>query len=244
VQSDVPEVLELYWILSNHTPMGLLERAHSYKDKTAKGIASNHGLFSYPVLMAADILLFDSNIVPVGKDQIQHVEMTRDIANSFNNTYGQILTMPKAVIDENVATVIGTDGAKMSKSYGNTIDMFGSKKILKKQVMKIVTDSTELDQPKQWQNCNVYALCKLFMNNDELKELQKRYETPGEGYGHFKLTLLEKIQEYFAPYQEKREYYLNNPSKVKEALDFGAKKAQKIAKAKLEQIREIVGLKY
>ena len=244
VQSDVPEVLELYWILSNHTPMGLLERAHSYKDKTAKGIASNHGLFSYPVLMAADILLFDSNIVPVGKDQIQHVEMTRDIANSFNNTYGQILTMPKAVIDENVATVIGTDGAKMSKSYGNTIDMFGSKKALKKQVMKIVTDSTELDQPKQWQNCNVYALCKLFMNNDELKELQKRYETPGEGYGHFKLTLLEKIQEYFAPYQEKREYYLNNPSKVKEALDFGAKKAQKIAKAKLEQIREIVGLKY
>ena len=244
VQSDVPEVLELYWILSNHTPMGLLERAHSYKDKTAKGIASNHGLFSYPVLMAADILLFDSNIVPVGKDQIQHVEITRDIANSFNNTYGQILTMPKAVIDENVATVIGTDGAKMSKSYGNTIDMFGSKKILKKQVMKIVTDSTELDQPKQWQNCNVYALCKLFMNDDELKELQKRYETPGEGYGHFKLTLLEKIQEYFAPYQEKREYYLNNPSKVKEALDFGAKKAQKIAKAKLEQIREIVGLRY
>ena len=244
VQSDVPEVLELYWILSNHTPMGLLERAHSYKDKTAKGIASNHGLFSYPVLMAADILLFDSNIVPVGKDQIQHVEITRDIANSFNNTYGQILTMPKAVIDENVATVIGTDGAKMSKSYGNTIDMFGSKKALKKQVMKIVTDSTELDQPKQWQNCNVYALCKLFMNDDELKELQKRYETPGEGYGHFKLTLLEKIQEYFAPYQEKREYYLNNPSKVKEALDFGAKKAQKIAKAKLEQIREIVGLRY
>ena len=161
VQSDVPEVLELYWILSNHTPMGLLERAHSYKDKTARGIASNHGLLSYPVLMAADILLFDSNIVPVGKDQIQHVEIARDIANTFNNTYGNILVMPESKIDTDVATVPGTDGAKMSKSYGNTIDMFGSKKTIKKQVMKITTDSKELDEPKEWENCNIYTLCKL-----------------------------------------------------------------------------------
>jgi tryptophanyl-tRNA synthetase len=244
VQSDVPEVLELYWILSNHTSMGLLERAHSYKDKTAKGISANHGLFSYPVLMAADILLFDSNIVPVGKDQIQHVEMTRDIAQSFNNTYGDILTIPQHKIDQNVQSVPGTDGAKMSKSYGNTIDMFGTKKVIKKQVMGIVTDSTALEEPKLWENCNVYTLCKLFMNEDELLDLQKRYATPGEGYGHFKLTLLDKINEHFAPYQEKREHYLNNPDEVKEILAYGASKAQKIAKEKMEIIRDVVGLTY
>ncbi len=244
VQSDVSEVLELYWILSNHTPMGLLERAHSYKDKTAKGIASNHGLFSYPVLMAADILLFDSNIVPVGKDQIQHVEMTRDIANTFNNTYGEILTMPKAKIDENVQSVPGTDGAKMSKSYGNTIDMFGSKKAIKKQVMKIVTDSKELDEIKEYQNCNVYKLCELFMNDNELKDLQKRYQTPGEGYGHFKLALLEKITEHFAPYEQKRNYYINNPKEVKDILAHGASKARVIAKEKIRIIKDAVGLNY
>ena len=244
VQSDVPEVLELYWILSNHTPMGLLERAHSYKDKTARGIASNHGLLSYPVLMAADILLLDSNIVPVGKDQIQHVEIARDIANTFNNTYGDILVMPESKIDTDVATVPGTDGAKMSKSYGNTIDMFGSKKTIKKQVMKITTDSKELDEPKEWKNCNIYTLCKLFMNEDELVSLQKRYETPGEGYGHFKLTLLDKIEEYFKPYAEKREYYNNNPEIVKELLNIGAKKARIVAQEKLKIIRTAVGLNY
>ena len=244
VQSDVPEVLELYWLLSNHTPMGLLERAHSYKDKTARGISSNHGLFSYPVLMAADILLFDSNIVPVGKDQIQHVEMTRDIANTFNNTYGEILVLPEAKVDDNVATVPGTDGAKMSKSYGNTIDMFGSKKSLKKQVMKIVTDSKELDEPKDYVTCNVYKLCELFMDQEELIHMQKRYAAPGEGYGHFKLALLDKINEHFEPYSKKREYYINNPNEVKEVLAFGASKARKIAKEKLEHLRDVVGLSY
>ena len=244
VQSDVPEVLELYWILSNHTPMGLLERAHSYKDKTARGIASNHGLLSYPVLMAADILLFDSNIVPVGKDQIQHVEIARDIANTFNNTYGDILVMPISKIDDEVATVPGTDGAKMSKSYGNTIDMFGTKKTIKKQVMKITTDSKELDEPKEWENCNIYTLCKLFMNDAELLDLQKRYATPGEGYGHFKLTLLDKINEYFEPYAQKREYYLNNPEEVKSILQKGAQKAQIVAQKKLKIIRDAVGLNY
>ena len=244
IQSDVPEVLELYWILSNHTPMGLLERAHSYKDKTARGIASNHGLLSYPVLMAADILLFDSNIVPVGKDQIQHVEIARDIANTFNNNYGDILVMPESKIDEEVATVPGTDGAKMSKSYGNTIDMFGSKKTIKKQVMKITTDSKELDEVKEWENCNIYTLCKLFMTEQELLDLQKRYATPGEGYGHFKLTLLDKINEYFEPYAQKREYYLNNPNEVKEILAKGAKKAQVVAQKKLKIIRDAVGLNY
>lgn len=244
VQSDVPEVLELYWILSNHTPMGLLERAHSYKDKTARGIASNHGLLSYPVLMAADILLFDSNIVPVGKDQIQHVEIARDIANTFNNTYGDILTMPISKVEENLATVPGTDGAKMSKSYGNTIDMFGAKKALKKQVMKIVTDSKELHEVKEYATCNVYKLCELFMNEEELKVMQNRYSTPGEGYGHFKIALMDKINDHFAPYIERREYLLNNPDEVKEILSKGAKKASKIAREKLSIIRDAVGLNY
>lgn len=244
VQSDVPEVLELYWILSNHTGMGLLERAHSFKDKTARGLVANHGLFSYPVLMAADILLFDTDIVPVGKDQIQHVEMARDIAGAFNYTYCDILKLPIFKVDEEVATVPGTDGAKMSKSYGNTIDMFAPAKVLKKQVMGIVTDSTPLEEPKAWENCNVYKLCKLFMNQDELEALQRRYAMPGEGYGHFKLTLLEKINDYFMPYQEKREMLINNPEMVYEILDFGTSKARKIAKIKIEQIKDAVGLNY
>lgn len=243
IQHDVKEVLELYWILSNHTSMGLLERAHSYKDKTSRGISANHGLFSYPVLMAADILLFDSNIVPVGKDQIQHVEMTRDIANSFNHAYSkEIFTLPLAKVDEEVATVPGTDGAKMSKSYNNTIDMFTSSKTRKKQVMGIVTDSKELDEAKEWENCNIYAISKLFMNDSELKDLQKRYETPGEGYGHFKQTLLAKIENYFAPYEEKREYFSQRPKEVRDILEFGASKARKIAASKMEQIRDVVGL--
>ena len=243
IQHDVKEVLELYWILSNQTSMGLLERAHSYKDKTSRGISASHGLFSYPVLMAADILLFDSNIVPVGKDQIQHVEMTRDIAISFNHAYKKdIFVLPTAKVDENVATVLGTDGAKMSKSYNNTIDMFTTSKERKKQVMKIVTDSKELDEPKEWENCNIYNISKLFMSTDELKNLQKRYETPGEGYGHFKLTLLEKIEEYFKPYEEKRAKLLENPKEVRDILSFGASKARKIASEKIREIRDIVGL--
>lgn len=243
VQHHVKEVLELYWLLSNHTSMGLLERAHSFKDKTAKGIQANHGLFSYPVLMAADILLYDSNIVPVGKDQIQHVEMTRDIANSFNNAYEKdIFVLPKARVDENVATVPGTNGDKMSKSYKNTIDLFAPKKVLKKQVMGIVTDSKDIDEKKDWENCNIYKLSTLFMNEDELEELKQRYETPGEGYGHFKLSLLDKINEYFQPYEEKRDYYANHIDEVKDILNFGAKKARKIASQKMEEIRDIVGL--
>ena len=242
VQHDVKEVLELYWLLSNHTSMGLLERAHSYKDKTTRGIQANHGLFSYPVLMAADILLFDSNIVPVGKDQIQHVEMTRDIATSFNHTYGNILVLPESKVDENVATVPGTDGAKMSKSYNNTIDMFGPAKTIKKQVMGIVTDSKELNEAKEWENCNIYTLSKLFMKEDELASLRQRYATPGEGYGHFKMTLLDKINEHFEPYAQKREHLLNNPKEVKDILAFGASKAKKIAAAKMEIIRDAVGL--
>lgn len=244
VQSDVKEVLELYWILSNFTSMGLLERAHSYKDKVAKGINANHGLFSYPVLMAADILLFDSEVVPVGKDQIQHVEMTRDIAIRFNNTYGEIFKIPNFKVDESVATVIGTDGAKMSKSYKNTIDIFTTQKALKKSIMSIVTDSTPLEEPKEYENCNVYKLSKLFMNQDELIELQERYKSAKEGYGHFKLTLLDKIWSYFEPYREKREYYLKNIDEVRDILSMGAKKAKSIAQTKIELIQERVGIKY
>jgi len=242
VQSDVKEVLELYWVLSSYTPMGLLERAHSYKDKVAKGIAANHGLFSYPVLMAADILLYDSNIVPVGKDQVQHVEITRDIAIKFNNTHGEVLTLPEFKIDENVATVPGIDGAKMSKSYGNTINIFTTQKELKKQTGKIITDSTPLEEPKEWENCNVYKLCKLFMDENELLELQGRYKSGKEGYGHFKATLKDKIWDYFEGAREKREYYLSHKDEVRDILNDGAKKAGAIAQQKMQIIREKVGI--
>lgn len=242
VQSDVKEVLELYWILSGYTPMGLLERAHSYKDKVAKGIAANHSLFSYPVLMAADILLYDSAIVPVGKDQIQHVEITRDIAIKFNNDFGNILKLPEFKVDEVVATVPGLDGTKMSKSYGNTIDIFCTEKELKKATSKIVTDSTPMEEPKDFLTCNVYALAKLFLQNDEVVALQKRYEKGGEGYGHFKAYLGELIWNYFAEAREKRAYYVEHKNEVLEILDSGANKARKIAQEKICLIRELVGI--
>ena len=241
-QSDVKEVLELYWILSGYAPMGLLERAHSYKDKVKKGIGASHSLFSYPVLMAADILLFDAQIVPVGKDQIQHVEMTRDIAIKFNNDFGDILTLPEFKVAQHVATVAGIDGAKMSKSYGNTIDIFATQKELKKVIGKIVTDSTALKDPKEWSTCTVFALAKLFLEEDGQKELQERYEKGGEGYGHFKIYLKELIWEYFQEARQKREWYLNNIDEVYDILDDGAKKAKKIAKAKIEIIRDAVGI--
>ncbi len=242
VQSDVKEVLELYWMLSSFTPMGLLERAHSYKDKVAKGISPNHALFSYPVLMAADILLYDTDIVPVGKDQIQHVEITRDIALKVNNEFGDILTIPEFKIDEEVAVVPGIDGAKMSKSYGNTIDIFCTQKELKKRIGKIVTDSTPLEAPKDYEKCNVYALAKLFLDEEGQKELQERYKRGGEGYGHFKIYLNELIWDYFAPYRERREYYLNHKDEVMDILDMGAKKAREVARSKMEILREKMGV--
>lgn len=241
-QSDVKETLELYWILSGYTPMGLLERAHGYKDKVAKGIAANHSLFSYPVLMAADILLYDAQIIPVGKDQIQHVEMTRDIAIKFNNDHGDILTLPKHKVAEDVATVPGLDGAKMSKSYGNTIDIFQTEKQLKKVVGKVVTDSTALEDPKDFSTCNIYALAKLFLDTDGQIELQKRYAKGGEGYGHFKMYLKELIWDYFKEAREKREYYLNHTNEVYDILDDGASKARVIAQEKMKIIRDAVGV--
>ncbi len=242
LQSDVKEVLELYWILSGYTSMGLLERAHSYKDKVAKGITPNHALFSYPVLMAADILLYDAQIIPVGKDQIQHVEITRDIALRFNNAHGDIFTLPEFRVDKSVATVPGIDGAKMSKSYHNTIDIFSTQKQLKKQTGKIVTDSTPLEEPKEYANCNVYKLCKLFMNEEELAALQARYQRGGEGYGHFKLTLQEKIWEHFEQARERRAYYEAHMDEVRDILNEGAKKARAIAQPKMETVRKAVGI--
>jgi len=242
VQSDVKEVLELYWILSQYTPMGLLERAHSYKDKIAKGISANHGLFSYPVLMAADILLYGAQVVPVGKDQIQHVEIARDIAIKFNNEHGEIFTLPTHKVDENVATVPGTDGAKMSKSYGNTIDIFADAKTLKKQISSIVTASEPLEAPKRWQNCNVYNIARLFLDDAGQKALQARYEKGGEGHGHFKAYLNELVSEYFADAREKFEYYKAHEGEVEEILSAGAAKARKIALPLMQKVREATGI--
>ena len=242
VQSHVKEVLELYWILSRYTPVGLLERGHSYKDKVAKGISPNHALFSYPVLMAADILLYDAQKVPVGKDQIQHLEMTRDIAIKFNNEHGDIFTIPEAYIEESVATIPGIDGAKMSKSYNNTIEIFMEEKALQKRCNKIVTDSTPLGEPLDYTKCNVYAICSLFLDEDGKEELAQRYKSGKEGYGHFKKYLKELIWNYFAEAREKRAYYMEHKDIVYDILQDGAKKAKAIATKKMEIVRDAVGI--
>ena len=244
VQSDVKEVLELYWVLSAFTPMGLLERAHSYKDKTAKGISANHSLFSYPVLMAADILLFGSQIIPVGKDQIQHVEIARDVAIKFNNEYGDIFTIPEFQVQEDVATVPGIDGQKMSKSYGNIVNIFGEQKAQLKTIKKIVTQNVPMEAPKEYEDCNVYNMAKLFLNEDECKELQDRYKKGGEGHGHFKIYLADIMWEYFRDFREKREYYQANQDEVREVLKMGANKAKESAMPIIEKIRDVTGIRY
>lgn len=244
VQSDVKEVLELYWILSSFTPMGLLERAHSFKDKTAKGIAANHSLFSYPVLMAADILLFRSEIVPVGKDQIQHVEIARDIAIKFNNQYGDIFKLPEYRVDENVATVPGIDGQKMSKSYANTVNIFGEEKKQQKVIKKIITDTVPMEEPKEHEGCNVYNIAKLFLDENEKIALQERYKRGGEGHGHFKLYLAEVIWEYYRPYREKREYFAAHQDEVREILAQGAQKARLAASETIDKVRSATGITY
>lgn len=242
LQSDVKEVLELYWFLSQLTPMGLLERAHSYKDKLAKGLNATHGLFSYPVLMAADILLFSSELVPVGKDQVQHLEIARDLAVKFNEKFGETFILPKAQVSEEVAVVVGTDGAKMSKSYKNTIDIFSKAKDLKKQISAIITSSEPLQAPKKWQECNVYKIARLFLDEAGQKALQARYEKGGEGHGHFKAYLNELVEDFFAPAREKYENLLKNPKQIEEILEFGAKKAKKIAGEKMQEIYAKIGL--
>ena len=244
VQSDVKEVLELYWVLSSFTPMGLLERAHSYKDKTARGQATNHSLFSYPVLMAADILLFGSQVVPVGKDQIQHVEIARDIATKFNNQYGDIFIMPEFHVQEEVQTVPGIDGQKMSKSYGNIVNIFGEEKKQMKTIKKIVTENVAMEEPKEFENCNVYNMAKLFLEGDNLIALQDRYKRGGEGHGHFKIYLGEVMWEYFREFREKREYYEKNQNEVRDILNMGADKARAVAMPMIEKIRSATGITY
>ena len=244
VQSDLPEVQELTWILSNFTPMGLLERCHSFKDKTTRGIAANHGLFAYPVLMAADILLFQSEKVPVGKDQKQHVEVTRDIAVKINNAYGDIFTLPEPEIDDEVATVPGTDGQKMSKSYGNAIDLFTEEKSLRKQVMRIVTDPTPVEEPKDPDQCNVYKIYRLFLTKAENEALRRRYFAGGLGYGTVKEELFVIIRDYFAPYAARRAELLADPEGVRRILATGADKARSVARKTMFKVRKKAGLIY
>lgn len=243
-QSDLPEVTELTWILSTLTPMGLLERCHSYKDKVAKGIAANHGLFAYPVLMAADILIFQAEIVPVGKDQKQHIEVARDIAIKFNNTFGETFVLPEPKIDDTVATVPGLDGQKMSKSYGNTIPIFQGEKLLKKNVMSIVTDSAPVEAPKDPDKCNLYNIYKLFAPEDRLQKVHGLYVNGGAMYGKIKLELVDLIWEFFKEAREKRENLLQDPGHIKDILLKGADKAREKASVTLDLVRERVGLNY
>ena len=242
VQSDIPEVTELAWILSTLTPMGLLERAHSFKDKIAKGISPNHGLFAYPVLMAADILIYDSDVVPVGNDQKQHLEMTRDMAEKFNITYGDTLKLPDDLILPEVAIVPGVDGQKMSKSYGNTIEIFTEYKSLKQKVLGIVTDSKALEEPKDPDESTVFQLYKLFANPDEIDEMRRKYLAGGYGYGHAKKELLEKINSYFEPHLKRREDLLQNLDYVKDVLKSGAEKARNRAIKVMERVRDACGV--
>ena len=244
VQSDIPEVTELTWILSNVTPLGLLERCHSYKDKVARGISPSHGLFAYPVLMAADILIFQSNIVPVGKDQKQHVEVARDIAIKFNNTYGDTFVIPEEEIQQDLATVPGLDGQKMAKSYDNTVEIFADEKTMKQKVMSIVTDSTPVDQPKNPETCNLFAIYKLFANEDQVKELDDKYRNKPLKYSEIKKELFGMIWEYFAEARQERKKYENSPGDVINILKKGAGKARKIACNTLQQILKAVGLNY
>lgn len=250
-QSDIPEVCELAWILSTVTGMGLLERAHSYKDKVEKGITPSVGLFTYPVLMAADILIYRSHFVPVGKDQEQHLEMTRDMAGAFNHAFGEVFPLPEAMFNE-TAVVPGIDGQKMSKSYGNTIEIFAEGKALKNVVMSVVTDSTPVDQPKNPETCNVFKLLKLFASADELERIAASYRNPlldanirgGRpfGYGDAKTLLHEKIEAYFAAARDRRKQLERDPALVEEALTAGARRAREIAQITLRLVRERVGM--
>jgi len=242
-QSDVPEVTELTWLLSCITPMGLLQRCTSYKDKVAQGLAPNHGLFAYPVLQAADILIYNSDLVPVGADQKQHIEVTRDIAIRFNNHYSKVFTVPEEHIIESVAVVPGVDGRKMSKSYGNTIEIFEPEDSVRKKIMKIVTDSTPVEDPKDPDKCNVFALLKLVASPEELAEWENRYRNGGMGYSQAKKRLAELMIDYFKPFRQKRTELENNIDYVKEVLAKGAERAKAVARETLEKARQAVGLK-
>lgn len=242
-QSDVPEVCELTWILSTVCPMGLLERCHSYKDKIAKGIAASHALFAYPVLMAADILLYDSHQVPVGEDQKQHLEVTRDLVIKINERYGEgTLILPEALIPEAVAKVPGLDGQKMSKSYNNTLPIFGEEKPLRKTVMRIVTDSTPVEDPKPTDGSVILELYKLFAGETDYEQMIADYQAGGFGYGEFKKRLWEAYWDFFAPMRARREELLADPGYVDKVLADGAARAREEAERVLTRVRKAVGL--
>jgi tryptophanyl-tRNA synthetase len=251
-QSSVPEIFELATILMAFTPKGLMNRAHAYKARIAENKENgkevdegvNMGLYTYPALMAADILMFDTNIVPVGKDQKQHVEMTADIAEIINHNYQtEVLTIPEPVISESTQTVIGMDGRKMSKSYNNTIPLFLDPKKMRKMIMKIVTNSQEMEEPKDPDTCNVFTLYKLFASEEQQLKLRERYTQGGMGWGHAKQELFEVIDEKLTPYREKYNKLIADKSYIDKILDEGAAKAKEIAKSKMKMIREIIGIK-
>jgi len=242
-QSDVPEVCELTWLIGSLTPMGLLERAHSYKDKTSKGISPNFGHFAYPVLMAADILLYDTNAVPVGQDQRQHLEMTRDIAIKYNQAYGETFVVPEAVIRDDVATVPGLDGMKMSKSYGNTLEIFGEEKALRKKVMSIVMDSRTPAEPKPDAERNLcIQLLKLVAPPDVSADFEARLRAGGLGYGDLKKALFERFWTYFTPARARRAELLSDPGYVDKVLKDGAERARTVAAAVIKRARKAAGL--
>jgi tryptophanyl-tRNA synthetase len=243
VQSDVPEVTELTWYLNNVTPVGLLERCHAYKDAVAKNIPANNGLFSYPVLMAADILAYQSNLVPVGRDQKQHVEVTRDIAIKFNGTYGEAFTIPEPEIREEIAVIPGVDGQKMSKSYDNTVEIFGSEKDIRKKIMSIVTDPTPVEAPKDPDKSTIYALYRLFADENKSREMAEKFKAGGYGYGEAKKELFTMLWEYFLPFRKKREELEKNLDYVSEIRRKGALKAASITTLTMDKVRRLVGVK-
>ncbi len=241
-QSDVPVVTELAWILSTITPMGLLERCHSFKDKTARGIAASHGLFAYPVLMAADILLYDSDLVPVGKDQKQHLEVTRDIAVKMNETFGEVFKLPEPSILETTAVVPGLDGEKMSKSYNNTIEIFAPENVLRKKIMSITTDSTPVEAPKPTENSAILGLYRLVANPDDYARMVTEFEQGGVGYGEFKKRLFAAVWEFFAEARARRIALAADPAAVDAVLCEGAERARAVADAVMARVRGAVGL--
>lgn len=242
-QSDVPEVHELAWLLSVVCPMGLLERAHSFKDKTARGFDASHALFAYPVLMAADILCVNADVVPVGKDQKQHLEIARDLAGKFNRLTGrEVFKFPDPMIRDEVAVVPGIDGQKMSKSYGNTIEIFGNAKSVRKTIMKVVTDSTPLEDPKDPDTCNVFALYRLFASAEETEAMAARYRAGGMGYGEAKKALAEQFELHFAAFREKRAALEAHPQQVEAVLQAGAARARAAIRPVLDAARCAMGL--
>ncbi|TGM54781.1 tryptophan--tRNA ligase [Leptospira biflexa] len=242
VQSDVPEVTELTWYLSQSITVSQLQLAHSFKDKVAKGFVPGAGLFTYPILMASDILLFSAEKVPVGKDQKQHLEFARDIAERFNTQFGSVLTIPEPDIDENTATVPGVDGAKMSKSYQNTIDFFGTEKEIKKKVMSIVSDSKAIEEPKNPEESVIFQIHSLFLFDTEKESQKQKYTNGGFGYGDLKKDLLESILSHFAPFRSKREELSQNLDYVHSVLKSGKEKAKEVAEKKLDAIRNTLGI--